>query len=211
MRRRSRHAGAAIDTAALRFLAVLAVALIAGLSTDTVYAQGALAQPVPARAQVCAACHGAAGNSSMPDSPSLAGQPRIFVENTLVMIREGLRRIPVMQGQLDGVSDPEITALARYYAAQTLVPIPAARQPERFARGEALAARTHCASCHLPGYAGREQMPRLAGQREDYLLHSMRQFLDGSASGRDTIMAASLRGMSDEDLRDLAHYLSQIR
>ncbi len=58
--------------------------------------------------------------------------------------------------------------------------------------------------------AGREQMPRLAGQREDYLFHSMKQFRDGSATGRDTIMAASLHGMSEEDLRDLAHYLSQL-
>ena len=147
----------------------------------------------------------------MLDSPSLAGQPRIFIENSLVLIREGLRKIPAMQGLLNGASDQEISALARYFASQTPTPAPAARQTERFARGEALAARTHCASCHLPGYAGREQMPRLAGQREDYLLHSMKQFVDGSATGRDTIMAASLHGMSEEDLRDLAHYLSQLR
>lgn len=146
----------------------------------------------------------------MANSPSLAGQPRIFTENSLVMIREGLRKIPAMEGLLNGVSDQEITALARYFAAQTLQPAPGARQPERMARGQALASRTHCGSCHLPSYAGREQMPRLAGQREDYLYHSMRQFLDGTAIGRDTIMSASLRGMTDEDLRDLAHYLSQL-
>ena len=92
-----------------------------------------------------------------------------------------------------------------------MAPAPAARAPERFARGQALAARTHCASCHLPNYAGREQMPRLAGQREDYLFHSMKQFRDGSAVGRDTLMTAALHGMSEEDLRDLAHYLAQLR
>ncbi len=145
----------------------------------------------------------------MAGSPSLAGQPRLFIENTLVMVREGLRRIPAMQGLLDGVPDQELSALARHFAAQTPVFAPGLRQPERFGRGQALAAKSHCASCHLPSYAGREQMPRLAGQREDYLLHSMKQFLDGSATGRDTIMAASLHGMSEEDLRDLAHYLSQ--
>ncbi len=172
-------------------------------------AQGA-AQAIPARAPLCAACHGAGGNSTTANSPSLAGQPRIFIENSLVMIREGLRKIPEMEGLLKDVSDQEIGALARYFAAQTLQPALGARQPDRLARGQALASRTHCGSCHLPNYAGREQMPRLAGQREDYLLHSMRQFLDGSAVGRDTIMAASLRGMSEEDLRDLAHYLAHL-
>ena len=147
----------------------------------------------------------------MADSPSLAGQPAIFVENTLVMIREGMRRIPAMQGMLNGVTDQEISALARYFAAQPVVPAPAAPEPARFARGQSLAARTHCASCHLPSYAGREQMPRLAGQREDYLFHSMKQFRDGSAVGRDTLMTAALHGMNEEDLRDLAHYLAQRR
>ena len=103
------------------------------------------------------------------------------------------------------------SGVGRHFAAQTPVSLPGARQPERFMRGQALATRTHCGSCHLPSYVGREQMPRLAGQREDYLLHSMKQFVDGSATGRDTIMAASLHGMREEDLRDLAHYLSQLR
>lgn len=51
-------------------------------------------------------------------------------------------------------------------------------------------------------------MPRLSGQREDFLFSSMREFRDGNATGRDTIMAATLRGMSDEELRDLAHYFA---
>ena len=169
------------------------------------------AQGVPARTVMCAACHGVDGNSVMPQSPSLAGQPRVFLENQLVIMREGLRKIPAMQGMLDGVKDDEIVALARYFSALPLKPAPGALEPARMERGAALAARTHCASCHLPSYAGREQMPRLAGQREDYLMHSMKQFLDGTASGRDTIMAASLHGMSQEDLRDLAHFFSQMK
>ena len=217
MRRRCKQGHAAARAAACFLAVVCATALTPGLFAGPVFAQAAplatapaaAVQATPARAPLCAACHGPKGNSAMPDSPSLAAQPRLFIENTLVMIREGVRKIPAMQGLLNGVPDQEIIALSRYFAAQTLVPVPGARQPERFGRGQALAARTHCASCHLPSYAGREQMPRLAGQREDYLFHSMKQFVDGSATGRDTIMAASLHGMSEEDLRDLAHYLAQ--
>jgi cytochrome c553 len=54
-------------------------------------------------------------------------------------------------------------------------------------------------------------MPRIATQREDYLLYSMRQFRSNQATGRDTIMAASLYGMSDDDLKAIAHYLSQLQ
>lgn len=174
-------------------------------------AGSAAAQTLTERLTACTACHGAAGAPApLPNTPSLAGQPLVFLENQLVMIREGLRDIPVMKGQLDGVSDADISAMARHFAAQTLKPQPAPRDAALYARGEQVASGNRCASCHLPSYAGREQMPRLAGQREDYLLHSMRDFQSGKATGRDTIMAASLYGLSDADLKAMAHYLSQL-
>ncbi len=51
--------------------------------------------------------------------PSVAGQPKVFLANKLVLIREGLREIPKMKGLLDGVSDADIVALATYFSAQT--------------------------------------------------------------------------------------------
>jgi len=53
-------------------------------------------------------------------------------------------------------------------------------------------------------------MPRLAGQREDYLLHSMRMFKGNQAVGRDPIMGASLQGLTDDDLKAISHYLSRL-
>ena len=78
-----------------------------------------------------------------------------------------------------------------------------------FERGRQLASDMRCGICHLPNYQGREQMPRLAGQREDYLLHSMRQFRSNQAVGRDTLMAAALYGVSDQDLQAMAHFLAR--
>lgn len=168
----------------------------------------ALAQDLAARLQSCVACHGMGGNSTLPNIPSLAAQPRVFIENQLVMIREGLREIPAMKGQLDGVSDAELSAMARHFAALPLKPAPAAKNDALFAQGQKVSEASRCGSCHLPSYVGREQMPRLAGQREDYLLHSMRQFQNNQATGRDTIMAASLYGIADADLRAMAHFLA---
>lgn len=166
---------------------------------------------VAQRLAVCAACHNADGRSTLADIPSLAAQPQVFLETQLVMIREGLRDVPQMKGMLDGVPDADLVAMAAHYAALPLVPQPAPRRADAFERGQALAGRALCNSCHLPTYLGQQQVPRVAGQREDYLLHSMRQFRDGKAVGRDSIMASSLYGMTDAQLGDLAHFLSQVK
>ncbi len=170
----------------------------------------AYAQIAPQRLALCAACHGADGNSQLKGIPSLAAQPKLFLENQLVLIREGMRDIPAMKGSLEGVSDAEITALAKYYADKTLAPVPAGKDVEVFARGGKLAEGMRCGICHLPSYLGREQIPRLAGQREDYLLHSMQQFKNNQAVGRDSNMAASVYGVSDQDLKDISYYLARL-
>ena len=126
------------------------------------------------------------------------------------MIREGMRNIHMMQGMLDGVTDDEISAMATHYAKLPVKKPPVDRQAALYALGEKKSNDMRCGTCHLPNYVGREQMPRLAGQREDYLLHSMRQFKSNQAVGRDTIMAASLYGVGDEDLKAIAHFLSRL-
>jgi len=176
-----------------------------------VFSSEALSQDISSRLVSCAACHGVDGNSKTSASPSLAGQPRTFLENQLIMIREGIRDIPAMKGQLDGVRDPEIIALAKHFSSLPLKPLNAPRNTALFERGAVLSKQALCGTCHLPDYRGRDQMPRLAGQREDYLLHSMRQFRDNQAIGRDTIMTASLYGIPDADLIAIAHYLAQLK
>jgi cytochrome c553 len=161
--------------------------------------------------QTCAACHGADGNSTLAGSPSLAGQPRLFLENQLVLIREGVRDVPAMKGLLDGTSDAELTDLAKHFAAQRARAQHAAADAERAKRGADIAQRALCGTCHLPDYRGRDQMPRLAGQREDYLLATLRMFSSGVTPGRDTMMSAALHGLSDADLVDLAHYFATLR
>ena len=100
------------------------------------FAPVAQAQTVSAKLMVCAACHGADGNSQLQGAPSLAGQPKVFIENQLVMIREGMRNITMMQGMLDGVSDGEISAMAAHYAALPLKKPPVDRQATLHALGE---------------------------------------------------------------------------
>ena len=166
----------------------------------------------PAQLSLCMACHGPQGNSQISQFPSLAGQPKVFLENQMVLIREGLRDIPQMKGMLNGMKDADLTVLADYFASQT--PVRAAAGPvnqQIYLRGKEIARGMLCGTCHLPDYAGRQQIPRLAGQQEDFLLYSMKQFRDHAGPGRDTIMSASLHGLKDTDLSDLAHFLSHFK
>ncbi len=180
------------------------LALIAGAGP------AAWAQEPAARLQACAACHGAEGKPALQGVPSLAGQPKVFLETQLVFIREGLREIPAMSGMLEGLSDQDLTAMASHFSSQSPQPVPADKDPVRYEKGRQLAQDNRCGTCHLPDYSGREQMPRLAGQREDYLLQTMQRFKNNQATGRDTLMAAALYGIPDPDLEAIAHFLSHL-
>jgi cytochrome c553 len=190
-----------------------ALAAAALLFFGFVAAPASFAQPAPpVLAQGCIACHGPSGNSQISQFPSLAGQPKVFLENQLVLIREGLRDIPAMKGMLVGVKDRELVSLAQYFAAQKPVraespPV----KPEVYERGKAISRAMLCGTCHLPDYTGREQIPRLAGQQEEFLVYSMKQFRDHAGPGRDTIMSASLFGLKDDDLSDIAHFLANFK
>ncbi len=81
-------------------------------------------QVSPQRLVLCAACHGADGNSQIKGIPSLAAQPKLFIENSLILMREGMREVPAMKGMLDGVTDAEVIELAKFYSALTLAPPP---------------------------------------------------------------------------------------
>jgi cytochrome c553 len=109
------------------------------------------------------------------------------------------------------LKDEDAIALARHYARLKPEPTDEPVDQTLVARGKALASDLRCGSCHLPAYEGREQMPRLAHQRIDYLIQSMTAYREGARSGIDTSMNGVMVGVSDQDIRALAHYLAGIR
>jgi len=165
----------------------------------------------PPAAASCVACHGPNGNSQTAQYPSIAAQPKTFLENQLVLIREGLRPVPEMAAVVKGMSDETITALAAHYAAQRAT-APAGK-PDTIKQtwGRDVADKGLCGTCHLSDFRGQHQVPRLANQHEGFLVKSLKEFRDKPAPGRDTIMAATLRGMTDDDLANVAHYLAYFR
>jgi cytochrome c553 len=159
----------------------------------------------------CAACHGADGNSTTAGTPSIAGQPKIFLENYLVMTREGLRGSPVMQSLFKGVPDKDIVALAVHFSKLKHKPSGEKADPKLFNRGKEVAAKNRCGICHEKNFSGREQMPRLAGQREEFLADVLLQYRQDRRPGGDTMMNAALHGIPEADFKALAHYFSRLK
>jgi cytochrome c553 len=178
----------------------------------------ALLHPAVARARSlderfaeCLACHGAEGRSARAETPSLGGQPSFFVVAQLFLFREGRRDNPDMIAAARGLTNDDLLAFAERVSR---LPPPAPPEgpvdPARFARGRGLTRRHPCGVCHNPDFSGREQMPRLANQREDYLLKAMREYRSGARLGYGGAMAQELAGLGDEDLADLAHFLAHL-
>lgn len=162
------------------------------------------------RLQLCAACHGEDGNSTNPEVPSIAAQPQLFIENQLILFREELRKSDQMAAVVKGLKDAEIVKLAQHFSklpAKSMESEPA--NVVLMKQGQAKAKELRCGICHLSDFSGQKQMPRLAGQRELYLEREMRAYRDNKRSGGDTIMASTLYGVSDADIKALAHFLSR--
>jgi cytochrome c553 len=162
------------------------------------------------RLQLCAACHGPDGNSVNPQVPSIAGQPKLFIENQLILFREELRRSDQMLPVVKGLKDPDIIKLAEHFSKLPAKSMETGKADGALVkRASQRAKELRCGICHLSDFSGQNQIPRLAGQREAYLEAEMRAFRDGKRTGGDTIMAAALYGVADADIKALAHYLSR--
>ncbi|MEA2978571.1 MAG: hypothetical protein QOF91_1480 [Alphaproteobacteria bacterium] len=182
--------------------------LVFGLAAASLCASPALAQSdtLAEKLQLCSACHGEDGNSKIEKFPSLAGQPAFFILNQLFLMREGVRKVETMASIVKDLKDEDLDGLARHFAALSPKRSDEPIDPALAKRGAEIAAQRGCGLCHLPNLAGIDQMPRLAKQRVDYLVISLKEFRDTIRQGGDTAMSANLAGATDADLAALAHY-----
>jgi len=177
---------------------------------------GAVTSSAPAltydeKLAACLSCHGEKGVSETPEVPSLAGMPADFTLIQLFLFRQGTRRIEIMNDLAKDMSDDDLRKFADYFSRLSPPKASAAADPAIAARAQAVIARNHCNSCHLPSFAGQSQMPRLAAQREDYLLKALRDYKSGQRPGYDATMDEVIRPVSDADIADLAHYLARLK
>jgi len=156
-----------------------------------------------AAATACAGCHGDAGVSTNPSTPSLAGQDAEYFAAAMRAYKDGSRSDATMKAPAASVDDNAVKDLAAYYASQQ-PRRPAVRKPLTTAE---LAAR--CDRCHgVNGNSTDPRSPALAAQRADYLEPAMRAYQKGVRKSK--AMTAMLDGLADAEIERLAaHYAGQ--
>jgi cytochrome c553 len=158
--------------------------------------------------EACAPCHGKGGVSEQPTVPSLAGQKNDYVVLALYQFRVGHRPSEVMAPQAQPLTDNDLGNLAAYYCR--LKPWGPERQAsaKATAAGPSLALDNHCVQCHGPQLAGQDSVPRIAGQKVDYLAAQLRAFHAGNRGDIDGNMTSIASTLSDANIDTLADYIS---
>jgi cytochrome c553 len=171
------------------------------------------------KAVVCQACHGANGNSSNPEWPSLAGVGADYIADQLKNFKEGKRPNPVMMPNAMSLSPDDMADLGAYFESLANTGLEA--DPSYWQAGQKLyqggdlaRAIPACMACHGPTAAGNEpaKFPALRGQQSVYLAKQLNDYASGARpTGPNGIMQTIAKRLSAEDIRNLSSYLQGIR
>lgn len=166
---------------------------------------------------VCAACHGADGNSTITANPKLAGQHPEYLDKQLANFKDGSRANPVMSGIAAALSEEEMASLAKYFSAQSIKLAKAKSNGsgslgEKIYRGGIASTQVPaCAACHgVTGAGLPKQFPRLAGQHAEYTLQQLRTFRTGERANAPMMMTIAAK-MSDAEMQAVADYIQGLR
>ena len=214
----------------MRFAAVVSLAALTLFRIPVVAAAEGAGKPDLAHAKqvvdtVCAACHGADGNSVAAVNPNLAGLGAEYITRQLQNFKSGVRPSAVMGAMGSNLTPEEMVALGIYYSSQK----PkggAAKDPTLLKSGQAVfrggvaaSGIPACSACHGPNGVGiPKNYPRLAGQHAEYTYAQLKAFSAGERGadkdGKDVqgrVMAAIAKKMSDDQMKALADYASGLR
>ena len=166
---------------------------------------------------VCAACHGADGNSAIAANPKLSQQHPEYLVKQLQEFKSGKRNNAVMKGFAAALSDDDMRNIAYWVAAKPIKPGFAKDKDlvtlgERIYRG-GIADRqiAACAGCHSPNGAGiPAQYPRLSGQHADYTVAQLNMFRDGSRANSQQMTQVAAK-LNDKEIRAVADYIAGLR
>ena len=161
-------------------------------------------------AEQCVACHGPGGNSQSPDFPVLAGQSWRYIYIQLKDFKEGRRTDPVMSAMAARLSRDDMIALGNYFAAIKPLPIAFKADGAKVEAGRKISDAVLCPMCHLGGFVGQNEIPKVAGQYPQYI---KKQLLDFRAKRRtnDAGNMTSVAGtLSDDDIENLTQYIANL-
>ena len=170
------------------------------------------------KSAVCAACHGADGNSSNAAWPSLAGQHASYIYKQLKDFKEGRRVDITMTGMVAPLSDEDMKDIAAYFEGQQAKPAPF--DPGLIAVGESIyrggiteTRVAACMGCHSPSGKGNGPAgwPSLKGLHPEYLVAQLQKFKHGErANDNGKMMRNVVTRMSEMEMKSVAAYIAGI-
>lgn len=162
------------------------------------------------KAAVCAACHGPTGNSTNPQFPVLAGQTARYIYLQLRDFKEGRREAASMQSMVQTLSREDMLDLAAFFAAQRPLDTGFKVDATKAQHGRAKAEETLCTMCHLGGFKGQNEIPRVAGQHYEYIKKQLEDFKTKRRTNDAGNMTSVTSTLSDDDIEDLAQYVANL-
>ena len=160
--------------------------------------------------EACGVCHGVDGNSPASTFPNLSGQNARYLYLQLKDFKEGRRNDPIMSPIAKQLEKKEMQALAKHFSEQKPKSVPFKSDNAKAAAGKKVADEALCPMCHLGGFAGQNEIPRVAGQHPEYVMKQLKDFRARNRTNDAGSMTAYSSNLTDQDIENLAHYIGTL-
>lgn len=165
---------------------------------------------------MCAACHGADGNSPADMFPKLAGQGEAYLVKQLVEFKSGVRSNAVMAPMVASLTEQDMADLAAFYASKTVTPGAVSEEllvagQKIFRAGNKESGLPACMACHGPTGAGipAAKWPALSGQHAAYVEAQLKMFADGTRSNDPNSMMRDIASkMKIDEMKAVSAYIA---
>ena len=197
-------------------------AVVASFAVMASTAQAGDAAAGKAKSAVCAACHGADGNSATPMWPKLAGQNEAYLLKQLKEFKKGMetqgaqgRFEPSMSPMAAPLSETDMADLAAYFASQKVQYAGVKKEyvevgQKLYRGGDTSRGVPACTACHGPNGKGMgsAMFPAVGGQQIDYTINQLKAFRSGQRKNDPNgMMRGAAKNLTDEQITALANYL----
>jgi cytochrome c553 len=165
----------------------------------------------------CFICHGIEGETSSQAFPRLAGQHAKYLARQLADFQSGRRTSGTMKPMVDGLTSEDFVALGVYFETRPAEAHPVADEAlarsgrELFQNGKPAAGVAACAGCHGPQGHGTDTLPRLAGQHALYIENQIKAFIGRERTNDNAVMQIVATGLSDDEVKAVAAYISGLK
>lgn len=196
----------------------ISAATIAGLFFFITSASAQTTPPLAERITLCAGCHNADGNSSVPDYPNLAALNSDYLARQMIDMKSGKRKSAIMSGIMAIVDAKEFPELARHFSEQKPKP-PATVDAKSVEAGKEIyddgitaSAVPACSGCHNEDGSGTDKYPRLAGQHIPYVVQQLKNLKSGERDNDDRgVMRAVAKRMTEAQMQSVAQYIATLQ